>query len=259
MVDMRIASGAGRNWPLLASYLGLSLAIVALVLLALGPLGWRAGWWHFRFAFFWLMQYSAYIAVAGAIVSLLALVLGWSSLGGRGIATAGLGLVLGAALVYVPWQYERTRRTVPPIHDITTDTDDPPAFIAALPARAAEKANPVAYEGATVADRQKAAYPDVAPLKVALPPAEAFSRALDTAKAMSGWTIVASDPAALHIEASETSLWFRFTDDVVIRIVPDGGGSRIDIRSVSRQGRSDFGVNARRIRNYLTALKTRVG
>jgi len=70
--------------------------------------------------------------------------------------------------------------------------------------------------------------------------------------------VVDADPAAGRIEANETSRWFRFTDDVVIRVAPDGAGSRIDVRSVSRVGRSDFGVNAARIRAYTAALSARV-
>ena len=239
------------------AYLGAGLAILALILLAAGPLGWRAGWWHFRFAFAWLMTGSAYVAIAAAVVCLLALALGWSRFEARTVAMTCAALVLAAALIYVPWQYDRTRKTVPRIHDITTDTDNPPVFVAALPQRAAEQANPVAYEGPEVARQQKAAYPDVAPLEVPLAPAEAFRRALDTARAMRGWTIVDADPASGRIEASQTSPWFRFTDDVVIRVAAAGDGSRVDMRSVSRQGRSDFGVNAGRIRTYMTALRSR--
>ncbi len=76
---------------------------------------------------------------------------------------------------------------------------------------------------------------------------------------MPGWTIVASDPATGRIEASQTSRWFGFTDDIVIRVAAHGTGSRIDMRSLSRQGRSDFGVNAARIRAYMRALKQRAG
>jgi uncharacterized protein (DUF1499 family) len=259
MADANVASLKNRNWALYGAYLGFALAVVALVLLALAPLGWRAGWWHFRVAFFWLMTYSAYTASAAVVVCLLALAIGRSGLGGRGIAMAGVGVVLSAVLVYVPWQYNQTLNSVPRIHDITTDTDNPPAFVAAFPARAAEKANTVIYEGPELAKQQKAAYPDIVPLKVGLPPNEAFKRALDAAKAMPGWTLVDSDAATGRIEANETSRWFRFGDDIVIRVAADGAGSRIDIRSVSRQGRSDFGVNARRIRAYLETLKARVG
>jgi uncharacterized protein (DUF1499 family) len=242
-----------------AAYLGAGLAVLALILLAAGPLGWRAGWWHFRFAFSWLMTSSAYVAIGAAAICLIALALGWSRLDARTIAIACGALALAVVLIYVPWQYDRTRKTVPRIHDITTDTDNPPAFVAVLPRRAAENSNPVAYEGPELARQQKTAYPDVAPLEVALTPADAFNRALEAAEAMRGWTVVDSDPASGRIEASQTSTWFRFTDDVVIRVAAAATGTRIDMRSVSRQGRSDFGVNARRIRAYMTALRSRVG
>src|SRR5262249_15415126 len=200
-----------------------------------------------------LMPWAAYGALAGAVVSIVALAFGWSHLGGRGIAFAAAGVVVGALVVYVPWQYGRLRGVVPPIHDITTDTDNPPAFVAAVKLRPAGS-NTVAYEGPTLASKQKAAYPDLAPVKLGMPPADAFQRALDAARAMPGWTVVDSDAAAGRIEANQTSRWFRFTDDVVIRVAADGAGSRIDVRSVSRVGRSDFGVNAGRIRAYTAAL-----
>lgn len=258
MADMRMSALADRNWAQIGAWLGLALAILALILLAAGPLGWRLGWWHFRFAFTWLMPYAGYAALGGAIVSLAALAFGWAHLGPRGLATAAIGVALGAVIAYVPWQYDSTRKTVPPIHDITTDTDNPPAFVAALSLRGPD-ANTVKYEGADLARQQKTAYPDIAPVKVAAPPAEAFRQALDAAKAMPGWTLVDSDAATGRIEANQTSRWFHFTDDVVIRVAADGTGSRIDVRSVSRVGRSDFGVNAGRIRAYTAALKGRAG
>jgi uncharacterized protein (DUF1499 family) len=251
-----MAALAARNWAGIAAYVGVGLAILALLALAVGPLGWRLGWWHFRFAFLWLMPYAAYGALAAAAVSILALVFGWSHLGARGIALAAVGIVLGAVVAYVPWQYDRLRGIVPPIHDITTDTDNPPAFVAALKLRPKDS-NAVAYEGPALAGKQRAAYPDIAPVKAKLAPAEAFKRALEAANAMPGWTVVDADPATGRIEANETSRWFRFTDDVVIRVEPDGTGSRIDVRSVSRVGRSDFGVNAARVRAYTAALAAR--
>ncbi len=88
-----------------------------------------------------------------------------------------------------------------------------------------------------------------------LPPTDAFARALRTAEQL-GWTIVATDPESGRIEASQRSRWFGFTDDVVIRVAPAESGSRVDIRSVSRMGRGDFGVNATRVRACLAALRT---
>ena len=143
---------------------------------------------------------------------------------------------------------------MPPIHDITTDSDNPPAFVAVVPLREAEGPNRVAYEGAKIAQLQRQAYPDIVPLTLAVPPATAFSRALDTAKRM-GWTIDGADNAEGRIEASDRSRWFGFTDDIVIRVTPSGSGSRIDVRSASREGRSVFGVNAARVESYLSELR----
>ena len=243
----------------IAPLVALVFSVAALLLLGFAPLGWRAGWWPYRFALAWLMPASAVIAALAVTLSLLTLLLRWSELDLRSYAMVSVALVLGAALVYVPWQYNRMRTTLPAIHDITTDTENPPTFSAVLPARAAERAGGVDYRDPRVPQLQKTAYPDVAPLKAAMPVGKAFAEALDVARSMPGWTIVASEPGAGRIEASQQSRWFRFTDDIVIRVACDELGARIDMRSTSRQGRSDFGVNAARIRAYLVALRQRIG
>jgi uncharacterized protein (DUF1499 family) len=231
-----------------------ALAVVAVVLLALGPLGWRAGWWQFRVAFLTLMPWAGYCGIAALAVAALALLVAPSRIEWRGVALAIVAFAAGLLIAYVPWHYDRLRTSVPPIHDITTDPDNPPAFAAVVAARTAGGGNPVTYEGAKIAEQQRHAYPDIGPLSLALPPDAAFSRALDAAQRM-GWTIVAADDSAGRIEASDRSRWFGFTDDIVIRITPSGSGSRVDVRSSSRLGRSDFGVNAARIRAYLAALR----
>jgi uncharacterized protein (DUF1499 family) len=246
--------------------LGFWLAVLSAVLLALAPIGWRLGLWHFRTSFWYVMQPAAYIGAAGFVVSLIAL-FRWGGTTGGARAMTLLGIVGGAILVYYPVQFYAKiaplpllRNTpLPRIHDITTDPANPPVFAATLAARAAENGNSTAYGGPDLARQQQAAYPDIAPLRTALPPAEAFQRALAAAEAMSGWTIVRSDPASGMIEGSERTLFMGFTDDFIIRIGADGAGSRIDMRSESRQGVSDFGVNAGRIRRYLAALKPSLG
>jgi uncharacterized protein (DUF1499 family) len=136
------------------------------------------------------------------------------------------------------------------IHDITTDPENPPGFVSVLPLRK-DAPNSATYGGPEIAAQQRAAYPDIRPLVSDLPPARAFERALSVAQRM-GWSIVDDNAAEGRIEATATTRWFGFKDDVVLRIVPAAGnGSRIDIRSVSRVGRSDVGTNARRIRTFL--------
>jgi uncharacterized protein (DUF1499 family) len=234
--------------------LALVLALAAAALLGLGPLGWRVGWWHYSVGFTILMPWAAYCGLAAIALAVLALLVGRRVNAGGHLAIGVIAFVIGAAIAYVPWHYSQMRGTMPPIHDITTDWDNPPQFVAIMPLREAARANSVVYEGAKVSDLQKKAYPDIAPLTLDATPAEAFAGALTTAEQL-GWTVVATDPGAGRIEASQRSRWFGFTDDVVIRIAAAGNGSRVDIRSVSRVGRGDFGVNAARVRTYLAALQ----
>jgi len=135
------------------------------------------------------------------------------------------------------------------INDITTDTIDPPAFNALIRLRP-EGSNPVEYGGEVVAARQAELYADIQPVQSTLGVADAFQRALETAESM-GWDIVASDDRAGIVEAIDTTRIFRFKDDIVIRVRGTAQGSRIDIRSRSRLGRSDLGKNAARIREYI--------
>ena len=142
---------------------------------------------------------------------------------------------------------------MPAIHDITTDTIQPPPFLAILPLRAGAL-NPADYGGPDVAAKQQQAYPDIGPLLLNVPPGRAFDRALAAAKAM-GWELVASDPAGGRIEATDTTFWFGFKDDVVVRVTPQPTGSRVDVRSLSRVGGGDIGANAARVRAFLAAVK----
>jgi len=261
MTDHAIGTTGGSRLMGRIGSVGFGLAVVAFVMLAMAPVGWHAGWWHFRTAFFVLMQYSAYIGAGAAVVSLIGLVAAVVVHNPRSLLLGAFGLVIGGVLAYVPWSYWHVTQVLPRMHDITTDTDSPPSFKAVLPARQAEHAGTAVYGGADLAKMQKQAYPDIAPVLTTLPPAEAFGRALDTAKGL-GWTIVATGPADGIIEASQSSFWFHFTDDMVIRVAArtDGQpGSRIDIRSESRQGLHDFGVNAKRVRGFIAALKNQPG
>jgi len=163
--------------------------------------------------------------------------------------------VIGLGAAALPLLQLRTAKSVPPIHDITTDPSDPPVFEAVLPLRMGA-ANGVEYGGNTVAAQQRAAYPDILPIRLDAAPSQAFARALDAARAM-GWAIAAADPARGVIEATDRTLWFGFKDDIAVRVRANGTGSVIDVRSLSRIGRSDVGTNARRIRAYRDQLAER--
>ena len=166
-------------------------------------------------------------------------------------------LGVAVALLAVPALQLLSAFGAPPIHDITTDTADPPPFVAALPLRAAANAmNPPEYGGAEVAAQQHQAFPDIQPLVMNMPPQQAFERVLDEVREF-GWDISAAEPAEGRIEAVDTTLFFGFKDDVVIRLRPVEGGTRVDVRSTSRVGLGDAGTNAKRIRRLLAALRAR--
>ena len=140
------------------------------------------------------------------------------------------------------------------MNDVTTDVQNPPSLAFSELMRKAEAGGSAEYGGAEVAALQQKSYPGIEPALLDLPPAQAFDKALAAAKAK-GWTVVKSDAAAGIIETYDRSRWFGFTDDIAVRVTAAGEGSRVDIRSHSRQGRGDFGVNAARVRAYLATLK----
>jgi uncharacterized protein (DUF1499 family) len=233
-----------------------AVAALAALVLVTAAVGARLAVWTPRAAF-GALRWCALLAMLGAALSAIALVAarltGGAALRHGGAPVAG-ALVVSLAVFSVPWLMMQQARKVPYIHDVTTDTADPPAFVAVLPLRQGAP-NSAVYGGPEVAAAQAKGYPDIGPRYLAVPPAAAFEQALAAARAM-GWTIVAAEPAAGRIEATATTRWLGFKDDVVVRIRPDdAGGSRVDVRSASRVGKSDLGANARRIREYLGRLR----
>lgn len=237
---------APRRTPL--ALVALALALIALLMLFLSGPGTRFGMWHFRTGF-QLMRYAAYAGIAAAVLGLITLFLSR----GRGRVIAVVALLLGALAWFFPWNLRRGAGKYPPIHDITTDTGNPPVFVAVAPLRQ-DAPNPMEYEGDSIAAQQLRAYPDVRPMMLAMPVDSAFSLALRTARGM-GWELVDQNRRDGRIEATATTPFFGFKDDVVIRVTAASGISRVDVRSVSRVGRGDVGANAKRIRAYLQKLR----
>jgi uncharacterized protein (DUF1499 family) len=229
--------------------IGLALSLIGAALLLAGPLGSRVGLWSFIIGFL-MLALSLLLALVGASLSLVG-----------GLKTgqwtmAGAGIVVGLAVVAVPSAFILSAVGKPPIHDITTDTTNPPQFVAIVPLRVGA-ANPPEYGGREVADQQRSAYPDIAPLVMRSSTTDAFDRVSAIVRDL-GWEVVASDRTSGRIEATDTTFWFGFKDDVVVRITedPSGQGSRIDVRSKSRVGVGDVGTNARRVRELLSRLRS---
>jgi uncharacterized protein (DUF1499 family) len=230
---------------------GFSIAVASAAAALLSGLGSRWGWWYFRTGFL-ILAGAAVLGIIAVATDTLSAIAIRGPAAKHVLAVALAGVIIGLAASGVPAYWIRTAYRIPAIHDITTDTTDPPQFVAILPLRA-NAINPATYGGPAVAAAQHAAYPGVQPLILPLSPAQAFPRALAEAKKM-GWTIVAADPKQGRIEATATTFWFGFKDDIVIRLRKDGFGTRVDMRSLSRVGRGDLGTNARRTLRYLRAL-----
>jgi uncharacterized protein (DUF1499 family) len=236
----------------LVARVGLALTLAGALSLLLSGVGTRWDWWDYRTGFL-LLRWTLYAGLVVIVVALTGLVLGLLARTGKSLLVSLVTLAVLGAVAAVPVGYLRSAGRVPPIHDGTTDPDDPPRFVAVLPLRR-EAPNSAEYAGPTLAAQQRAGYPDLAPVHLADPPPQAFARAVAAARSL-GWQIVAAAPAEGRLEATDRTRWFGFRDDVVVRVLPEAGGSRVDVRSVSRVGRSDLGTNARRIRRFLEALQ----
>jgi hypothetical protein len=234
-----------------------------------GFIDWRVGLGQMTFQLGPLIMVGALgFAVIGLLLALIVTPrTGWlSALIAVLIPAAGLGY--GAYTL-------NSIKGIPPIHDVSTDLVDPPGFSKAvidarakvpggnaldlLTATIPPSPNFPAYSGKAVREVHAEAYGDLKSTVSDLPPADVFQVVLDAAKAQ-GWAISRSDAGAGVIEATVTSFWFGFVDDIVIRVRPlsDGTGSVIDVRSVSRVGLSDLGMNAKRVRAFQADLNARL-
>jgi hypothetical protein len=205
----------------------------------------------------------AVIAILLALASLIGI---WRH-GSEGLGAALTALLIGVALLAYPSYLAARAARLPEISDITTDPLDPPRYekIGQLRSRGA---NPVAYAGLYAAQQQKAAYPDVVPLETDAS-AQATYDAAKAAIAKRHWQIVNDRPPVPaqqgqsardgYIEAVARTLIMGFRDDVAIRIRAVGDGARVDVRSSSRYGRSDFGINAARVRALLDDIEDLAG
>jgi len=229
----------------------LAACVAALIVASAGPLHRYIGLdieWAIT-----VFRYGFYAAVAAVALGLATIVPTRPGDRRRGFVAAFLAVAIGLAGAWMPVTWFLWSQQLPTLNDISTDVANPPAMVALLQLRRGAP-NPPAYPGAPAAVLQRAAYSDIVPVVLPVAPAEAFKRVDRVVTAM-GWDVVARAPADGRIEAIDTSQWFGFRDDIVVRIRADGTGSRIDIRSKSRAGESDLGVNARRIRDFIARLR----
>jgi uncharacterized protein (DUF1499 family) len=200
------------------------------------------------------------LGVAEGALAILVALLAFARTGVRSRRTgrrlAWVGLLGGAGVLAVAAAHASAGRGLPRIYDVTTNPGDPPAFVTAL-SDPGNAGHDLAYLPGSTA-QQRTAYPDLAPIPVDAPPAEALERARLAALEIGLEVVDVRAPSSPGsegaLEARQRSRVFRFVDDVVVRVRPAEAGSLVDVRSRSRDATADFGVNARRIRAFKNAL-----
>ncbi|WP_350431932.1 DUF1499 domain-containing protein [Shewanella sp. H8] len=230
--------------------IALIVAIVAVLVAALMVFGSSLGLWEPIVGFIASRNYNNLLGYVVVVVALVALVITLvTNSGTKGKVKSIVALLLGMgilspsiiAMVGNPVKY-------PPIHDITTNIQSPPQFEFLTDSRIGAK-NTLVYGGEDIAAQQRQAFPNIQPITSDLSVEAAYQKALTVAKTM-GWTIVHQDPKALRFESTATTPFFNFADDVVVVVSTLERGSRINLRSVSRIGKGDAGVNAKRIQEF---------
>lgn len=208
------------------------------------------------------------IGLLVTVIALMLAIIGFLAARSKGVAIAqgalALSIVVGLGLVGYLLSWMRTGMGVPPIHEISTDLETPPSFVAIRPLRDKPGINPVDYvreqpgragQTINVPDAQRKAYPEIQPAMLAIPMDQAFARVENAVRSM-GLEIVAAVPAEGRLEATATTFFFGFKDDVVVRVRAEGSGARVDVRSKSRVGVGDAGTNAKRVRALLAKLRS---
>ena len=226
------------------------LSVIAGLLVLLMLFGAAMGLWEpidgFRYYRTWFKSIG--FTVCGISILCLIFLITQRRLAGK--KKAILSLLIGLAILW-PMISSVVGESIsyPPIHDISTDTINPPQFLTLKEDRDGAR-NTLVYGGPKIAAQQIEAFPDILPIISTLSPDDAYSKALSVGKTM-GWKIIGENPAVRRYEGTAKTPFFKFVDDTVVVVSETPTGSRIDIRSVSRIGRGDIGVNAKRIREFI--------
>ena len=235
----------------------LLLAIVAAAGFFVAPYGYKQDWWSVTEVFKLILPLATLLALIALFLSVMGLGHSWFGTGRRGKLVSLLAIVVSVLTLYMPVTQFMRSQTLPPIHDVSTDITTPPPFEALLAERSGSS-NSTEHGGEDVARQQLCAYPQLQSLVLNRLPEAVFPVAVKVAE-QQDWQPILDDPVRGRIEAVDTSRWFGFKDDIVIRITAVEAGSQVDVRSVSRVGRSDLGVNAERVERYLRELAAALG
>ncbi|MDH5552562.1 MAG: DUF1499 domain-containing protein [Nitrosomonas sp.] len=228
------------------------LALMGIVIVTLAVFVQRLELMDFRVAMAGLVGgfVLGLLAVFMSVISLLLALRAKAS----GIFSAWAGLILGLLVTSPVLMTIYAASSVPAIHDISTDLKNPPEFVAMLALRT-DNHNPLDRKNPTeLATLQQVAYPGIVPVFINQNVNQVFEKAHALVIAR-GWEIVAASAQQGRIEATATTPIMGFKDDIVIRLRGASGGTMVDMRSVSRVGKSDLGANAKRIEEFMVALR----
>jgi len=235
---------------------GIFLAIAAAVLTLIGLGGGRTGMLSGVSAFM-AFGIGGLLFLISIVINVIGLALSKGTAGNASASQTLAAVVVGTIVIGASTAQRPDSSGAPPIHDLTTDTANPPAFVAVVPLRADAPNSPEYLDDGT-AEKQKAAFPELVTLTIDMPAPQVFAAAEQVVGDL-GWELVEANLLDGRIEATDTTYWFSFKDDVVIRIAGDGNRTWVDVRSKSRVGMGDMGTNARRIRMFLDALSEKTG
>ena len=229
--------------------LALVTAIATVIILLMATMGFRMEWWGYSGSLTVLR-----VAVSVGIIAMLLAVIGifnsWTGRRRPGLARGVIALLIVAPTLVTPLYWSYSKSTLPPIQDISTDLESPPEFWDSPTSRI--------YPGEAVAKQQREAFPDIQPLFLSSPMTPLFDQILTLVRER-GWMLVAAERDEGRIEATVTTFWYGFKDDVVFRLTQLDAEVRVDMRSTSRFGSGgDGGSNAQRIRAFLAELKQRM-
>jgi len=185
----KAGSGTSGLVPL-SALLGIILAVVAALSAAAAGFGSSVSWWNYRTGFT-ILRWSAYLAIVAGLTSAAGGVAALFRGGKTALLLSIAGFLLSLAVIGTVGSWWLTARSVPQIHDISTDTENPPAFVIISSIRQNAQ-NSLEYGGPGVARQQHTFYPDIKPLLLAIPINKAFEDALAAAQSI-GWQIIVAD------------------------------------------------------------------
>jgi fatty-acyl-CoA synthase len=258
-----------RRWVLAAA---LVLSVAAPLLVLLGAVGSKAGWFDIHVGFDWLaVRIAPAVAIIGAALGVLSLIW-WLAPPRGGLVWALVAIALGSSVAGASAWWRASAVRAPPVHDTATDWTDPLMFSPKLMMDRGPNTNPVesaplvpftrfstALAGQPVAEINAKTCPAATPVVLTTTPDKAYAR-LEAAVQRAGLKLVSSDPAPdasgrWRLEATATGMWFGFKDDLAARVAPAGAGARIDLRVTSRIGLTDFGRGCR----LITRMRRMIG